>query len=100
MLLRSPARLLVIDLVTGRAVAEHFYMVGPVPDEPRPATAFSTNGISEILALDEQRILVVERSFSAGVGNRVRIYLVDLEGAANVLGTGSLASSGTTRRRR
>ena len=32
--------------------SEHLYQVGPVPDEPRPATAFSTNGISEILALD------------------------------------------------
>jgi predicted extracellular nuclease len=86
----SPARLLVIDLVTGRAVAEHLYMVGPVPDEPRPASAFITNGISEILALDERRLLVVERSFSVGVGNRVRIYLVDLEGVENIFGTESL----------
>jgi len=90
----SPTRLLVIDLTTGGAVAEHLYLVGPVPDEPRPATAFSTNGISEILALDEQRLLVVERSFSVGVGNRVRIYLVDLEGAANVLGIESLCELG------
>ncbi len=90
----SPTRLLVIDLMTGRAVSEHLYQVGPVPDEPRPATAFSTNGISEILALDEQRLLVVERSFSVGVGNRVRIFLVDLEGAANILGTESLSELG------
>ena len=90
----SPTRLLVIDLGTGRAVAEHLYQVGPVPDEPRPATAFSTNGISEILALDEKRLLVVERSFSVGVGNRVRIFLVDLEGAANVLGTQGLGELG------
>jgi len=90
----SPARLLVIDLFTGRPVAEYLYRVGPVPDEPRPATAFITNGIAEILTLDEQRLLVVERSFSAGVGNRVRIYLVDLEGAANLLGTESLLELG------
>ncbi len=86
----SPARLLVIDLSTGEAVAEHLYQVGPVPDEPRPATAFRTNGISEVLALNDHRLLVVERSFSVGIGNRVRIYLVDLEGAENILGYESL----------
>jgi len=80
----SPTRLLEIELSSGRPVAEYLYEVGPVPDEPRPATAFRTNGISEILALDNERLLVLERSYSVGVGNTVRIYLVDLESAANI----------------
>jgi len=80
----SPTRLLKIELSSGRTVAEYFYQVGPVPDEPRPATAFRTNGISEILALDNERLLVLERSFSVGVGNTVRIYLVNLQGAADI----------------
>jgi endonuclease/exonuclease/phosphatase family metal-dependent hydrolase len=90
----SPTRLLVIDLATGRAVGEYLYHVEPVPDQPRPATAFNTNGISEILALDGWRLLVVERSFSVGVGNRIRIYLVDLEGAENYLGAENLREVG------
>ena len=80
----SPARILLIDVTTGETVAEYLYEVGSVPDEPRPATAFRTNGISEILALDDDRVLVVERSFSAGIGNRVRLYLVDFNGATNI----------------
>ncbi len=80
----SPARLLVLELPTGRPIAEYLYEIGAVPDEPQPATASSTNGISEILALDNHRLLVVERSFSPGVGNRVRIYLVELEGATKI----------------
>jgi endonuclease/exonuclease/phosphatase family metal-dependent hydrolase len=80
----SPTRILVIDVESGKPVAEHLFLVEPVPDEPRPAGAFRTNGISEILALDDTRLLVLERSFSAGVGNTVRIYLVDLENAANI----------------
>ena len=80
----SPTRLLVIELSSGRPLAEHLYEVEPVPDEPVPATAFRTNGISEILALDNHQLLVLERSFSVGVGNSVRIYLVDLEGEANI----------------
>lgn len=86
----SPTRLLVFDLSNGRSVAEYLYEVGPVPDEPRPASAFRTNGISEILALDNHRLLVLERSFSVGVGNTVRIYLVDLEGASNIRDIDSL----------
>ena len=88
---RSLARLLVIDVATGDRVAEYLYEVAPVPDEPRPAAAFRTNGVSEILAIDDHRLLAVERSFSAGVGNRVRLYLVDLEGATDIQEIESLA---------
>jgi len=87
----SPTRLLVIDLASGQPIAEYLYEVGPVPDEPQPATAFRTNGISEILALDNERLLVLERSFSVGVGNTVRIYLVDLQGAADIKDINSLS---------
>jgi predicted extracellular nuclease len=80
----SPARLLVFELPGGRPIAEFLYEVGPVPDQPEPASAFRTNGISEIVALDTHRLLVVERSFSAGVGNRVRLYQVDLSRATNI----------------
>ena len=89
----SLARLLVMDLATGDRVAEYVYEVGPVPDEPRPASAFRTNGVSEILAIDDHRLLAVERSFSAGVGNRVRLYLVDLDGATNIEDIDSLAGN-------
>jgi len=90
----SPTRLLVLETSSGRPVAEYLYRVDPVPEEPRPAGAFRTNGISEILALDAHRLLVVERSFSAGVGNRVRLFLADLEGADDILGRDRLAGAG------
>ena len=75
---------------TRRAVAERAYRVEAVPDEPRPPTAYRSIGVSEILALDERRVLVVERSFSAGVGNTVRIFLVDLETGDDITGVGSM----------
>jgi predicted extracellular nuclease len=80
----SPSRMLVIDLESGVVRAEYLYMVGSVPDEPLPSGAFHTNGISEIVALDQSQLLVLERSFSAGVGNRCRLYLADLEGATDI----------------
>ncbi len=87
----SPARLLVVDRLSGAPLAEHLYEVGPVPIEPRRPAAARTNGVSEIVALDEHRLLVVERAFAAGVGNRVRLYLVDLQGADDIRDVGSLA---------
>jgi endonuclease/exonuclease/phosphatase family metal-dependent hydrolase len=82
----SPTRLMVLSLADGHVIGEYLYQVAVVPDEPRPATAFRTNGISEILALDNHRVLVAERSFSAGVGNRVRLYLVDVRDASSING--------------
>ena len=92
---RSPARILVFDTVSGLPQAEYLYEVEAVPDEPQPASAFRTNGISEIVTLDASRLLVIERSFSAGVGNRVRLYLADLSEADNILGRERLAGPGT-----
>ncbi len=83
-------RLVVFDPETRRAVAERAYRVEPVPDEPVPPNAYRSIGVSEILALDDRRILVVERSFSAGVGNTVRIFLADLASGDDLTGVASL----------
>ncbi len=80
----SLARLLEFDLSTGQIVGEYLYPVEPVPDPPQPASAYASTGVSEILAIDDHRVIFVERSFSAGVGNRVRLYLVDLEDARDI----------------
>lgn len=83
-------RLVVFDPATRRAVSERAYRVERVPDEPRPPTAYHSIGVSEILALDDHRLLVVERSFSAGFGNRVRLFLADLATGDEITGAGSL----------
>jgi hypothetical protein len=56
------------------------------PQEPvfAPGAGGST-GVSSILAVDATHYYVMERSFVAGVGNKVRIYEADLSGATNVL---------------
>ena len=41
-------------------------------------------GVSEIAATGDGRLLVLERGFTAGVGNSVRLYLADLHRATNV----------------
>ncbi|MFD7667071.1 esterase-like activity of phytase family protein [Streptomyces sp. NPDC059788] len=47
-------------------------------------------GVSEIAALPDGRLLVLERGFTAGVGNTVRLYLADPRRASDVSGVAKL----------
>lgn len=50
-------------------------------------------GVTEIIALSETELLVLERGFVANLGNTVRVYRVSLAGAADVSGQPTLARS-------
>lgn len=66
------------------------YVDEPVAQEPVPAGSFATNGLVDLLPLSANRLLALERGFSTGVGNTVRLYVVDLAGATDVKGRASL----------
>ena len=87
----SPSRLLALDYASGQPRAEFVIDVAPIPAAPTKADGFADNGIPEILALDHERLLVLERSYAFGVGNIIRLFLVDLRGATDVAGFDSLA---------
>ncbi|PSN13515.1 phytase [filamentous cyanobacterium CCT1] len=73
----SLVRVVQYDLTTGTAVKEFVYETDAVAAEPVPADGFSTNGLVELLALDNTgTLLSLERSFSAGAGNTLRLYEV------------------------
>lgn len=81
----SPARILRYR-GNGRLDAEFVYPVDPVRAAPVPAGSFATNGLVELLPLSRTRLLALERGFSTGVGNSVRLYEVDLKRATDVSG--------------
>ena len=87
----SPSRILQLDPRNGKALDEYVYVTEPVPDAPNPSGSFATNGLVEILALDDKRFLAMERAFSTGVGNTVRIFVADLGRASNVRRLDSIA---------
>jgi 3-phytase/alkaline phosphatase D len=81
----SPSRILQYDLQTGEAVGEFLYITDPVADAPNPTGSFSTNGLVELLALDNNgTFLSLERSFSTGVGNSVKLYQTSILGATDI----------------
>ncbi len=81
----SPSRILQYDLQTGQAVGEYLYVTDPVAAAPNPASSFNTNGLVELLALDNNgTFLSLERSFSTGVGNSVKLYETSIVGATDI----------------
>lgn len=82
---QSLSRLLQYDLATGEVVGEFVYVVDPVSYTPVPTDGFRVNGLTDLLALDNNgTFLALEREFSAGVGHHVKLYEVGTQGALDV----------------
>ena len=87
----SPSRILQYDLQTGQEVGEFLYITDPVADAPNPVGSFNTNGLVELLALDNNgTFLSLERSFSTGVGNTIKLYETSILGATDISGLNSV----------
>lgn len=87
----APVRFTKFDVKTKKAIGQYGYLLDAIAAEAIPNTAFSVNGIPEILNIGENRFLVLERSFSTGVENCViKIYLADFSKATDVSTTKSL----------
>ena len=93
----SPVRIVRYNAGTGKSEAEYLYWVDPVTQAPAEADGFRTNGLVELLSLGADRLLALERQYSAGVGNSVQIYLVDLA-SAQPLGCRALRKNAESRR--
>ena len=90
----SPARIVRYRLNTGDVDRQLLYFTDPIAEPPVPASSFAVNGLVELLPLNNQFVLSMERSFSVGApgtGNTIRIYLVKLAGAEDISDLDSLA---------
>lgn len=85
----TAVRLFVFDRLSGKAVAEFVYETDAVMTAPALPGLYRTNGLVAILN-DGPSLLAMERSYTAGVGNHVRIYQCDLSSASNVMTQRSL----------
>lgn len=87
----GPCRFTQIDLASGKALRQIAYVPDTIPRAPVPPTAHADNGVTEILMLDADRMLVLERAYMAGWGpengNSLRLYLVDTRQGSDTLAT-------------
>lgn len=84
-------RIIKYDMATRQPVAQYAYQIDPVVQEPISEGLFIVNGVPDILAINDHQLLVTERSFSTGrLTCNVRVYLAELNGAADISGVASL----------
>ena len=91
----SPARILRYNLQRRVLDRQYVYWTDPIAEPPVPATQFAVSGLVELLPLNNQFLLAMERSFSVGApdtGNTIKLYGVALPGADDVNGFDSLAT--------
>jgi hypothetical protein len=91
----SPARILRYDLETRELDRQFVYWTDAIAEPPVPSTQFAVNGLVELLPLDKDSLLAMERSFSVGApgtGNTIKLYQVELGRADDVNGFDSLAA--------
>jgi hypothetical protein len=90
----APSRILRYNLASSRLNSQYVYFTDPIAEPPVPPTAFTVNGLVELLPFNDQFMLSMERSFSVGApgtGNTIKLYSVAFPGAEDVDGLESLA---------
>ena len=84
-------RFLKYDVATRKNVAQYPYKLEPIAHPAKPENAFKMNGVSDILAISPNRLLVIERSYSTGhSGCTIRVYECNLHGASDIKDVPSL----------
>lgn len=87
----SYVRIFQFDMASKENTKQYAYKLEPVAFPALTPTAFKVNGISEILYAGEDKLLVIERSFSTGrLSCTIRVFLAELSQADNIKAVASL----------
>jgi len=87
----SPSRIVQYNLGTGKVEQEFLYFTDAVAGDSNVSGNLNTNGLVDLVALDNNLLLSLERSFSLGFGNTIKLYEVSLIGATNISTIDSLS---------
>lgn len=86
-------RIIKFDVQTRKPIAQYAYKIEAVAFPAVPPNAFKINGVSDILWLAENKLLVVERSFSTGrQACTIRAFIADLDQGTDVSKVSSFGS--------
>lgn len=80
----SYCRILRYDLAESQPETEFLYITEPIATNYNNLGGFSTNGLVDLLALDDTHLLSLERSFSLATGNVIKLFQIDLSDADNI----------------
>lgn len=92
----SPSRLIEYDLKDGEASHEYLYPTEPIPERPAESDGSADNGLVDMIALDDDHLLTLERAYASGVGNTIRLYEIDTSHATDIGDIDSLRETDET----
>ncbi|MEI8384896.1 MAG: esterase-like activity of phytase family protein [Nitrosomonadaceae bacterium] len=95
----SSARILSFDIATGLPGEEYLYPVERVATPPILPGLFSTNGLTDMVAIGDRQFISIERSYAIGAqtrgsittGKTVRLFYIDARGASDISGLESIS---------
>lgn len=80
----------------GTVLGEFAYQTDPMP-APSAIEGAGSNGVTEILAVDESRFLIIERAGIPDANNvykdYIRVYMISVDGATDISGIDSLVGA-------
>ena len=78
-------RILKFNTKTKKNTAQYAYKLEPVAHAPDPATGFKVNGVPDILSIGNNKLLVIERSFSTGrAACTIKVFITDYSQATDI----------------
>lgn len=81
----SPSRIIVYDLSNGDVLHEYQYNVDKVFTAPGKRGPFAVNGLSDLMALDNNgRLLALDRNYVQEQGNHILLYEVEIGDATDI----------------
>ena len=89
-------RILTFNVARRENTHQFAYKLGPVAHPPIPTNAFKVNGVPEILSIGNNKLLVIERSFSTGrIACSIKLFIADLSKATDIKNLQSLKNTDT-----
>lgn len=78
-------RILKFNVTTKTNTAQYAYKLEPVAYPANPASGFKINGVPDILSMGNNKLLVIERSFSTGrLPCTIKVFIADINNATDV----------------
>ncbi len=89
-------RIYKFDIDSKKNIAQYAYHLDPVAYPEKPTGSFKINGIPDILYIGDDKLIVMERSYSTGrMACTIKLFIADLKNATNIIGIPSLMNDDT-----
>lgn len=88
---KTPIRLVRQNIKNGNVLNQFAYNVSHLREKPDPKDEFFINSVPEILFIEENKLWIMERSYTTGVGNFIKVFEIETDKATDIKELNALA---------